>query len=70
MLPTFLHTVKNFIKPTIIKVTIPVFYLLLQLSPNGAFYSTDPYEFKPKLLKIFYDSLMHTNGVKMIDHLQ
>lgn len=60
---------ENFINTPFPTKTIPVFYMLLQLSPNGAFYSTDPYEFKPKLQKLFYDSLVYTNGVKIIDYM-
>lgn len=69
----FLHLSENFewgedvITSPFLPGTLHVFYMLLNINEAGPFYSTDPDEFEPKMLKLFEEPIVESHYVHQID---
>lgn len=69
----FLHLSENFkwgadvITSPFQPGTLHVFYMLLNIDENGPFYSTDPDEFEPTMLKLFDEPIIESHYVHRID---
>lgn len=69
----FLHLSHEFewcedvIKSPFLPGTLHVFYMFLNINESGPFYSTDPDEFEPAMLKLFDEPIIESHIVHRID---